>query len=87
MAKPLAARPLAQDTRTHHQQLQICALCGVLNETGEEKTHTRHSGAGLSAAGLLTRSTSVFKFWVTGSSVSQADLELLHNAGMSGVHL
>lgn len=71
---------------THRQQLQVCTLCGVLNETGEEKTQ-RSLRARSEAAGRLTRNTSVFTFWVKRSSVSQVTLNSLQNVGMSGVHL
>jgi hypothetical protein len=66
-------------TSTHHQQLQICSLCWVLNETGGGRRHGCYSGALAQVCEAWLNSHQehcVFTFWVKGSSVSQAGLEL-----------
>lgn len=80
-------QPLAQETPPPLtvSSFRSARSAGFLMRLGRRRQRSLRARA--EAAGRLTRSTSVFTFWVKRSSVSQVTLNSLQNVGMSGVHL
>lgn len=64
LAAQTALGPGPGDTTTHHQQLQICSLCWVLNETGGGEDTEVTQEPRLRRRWTAHHFTSLFKFWV-----------------------